>query len=648
MKMKEVRKENKLSVEQCCESARVEDIKTVAVEDNIETDNILSQRCNILDKKTLRKYQRSTLKLISKSIEPSFGPKGSNTITCMHDPDTAPTVYTKDGFTILKSIKLYGPLEKSIVRDMIDISRNQAKNVGDATSSVAILSHIMFENLAKLEASNKYLPVNIIEEFSEVVKDIKKDIYSRARKDITLDDIYKICMVSTNGNKEMSERIRGYYEKYGFDVTLDLKHSLNGKTYDVEIDGMCLESGALDYRFLTDDGITKTIENPRIYVFRNRIDNVRMFELFDTLIQTNIVNPLHWKIIQNRVKYLTANKDSLTQEETMELAKYSNQLNNMPKDADQYVPTVILTPHVSQDMSVMMNNILDIMHTKDGNIPFAVVHRIDECQNVFYSDISRLCGAKEISSYIDHDRQKADEVAGYAPTPDNVHEFYGSCEKIIVTDKTTTFFNPKLKYDENGNYTETFNNLMNHLELACKGEIETGDDVVNLHKIKKRINSLKGKAVELYIGAISQPKREQAYLTIEDAIQNCKSAILSGYGYGSNLEGLISAYNIRADRSKEKSELRIEIEEIIKISYHELLRKLLATIITDENEIYDIINKMIVNKQGYDLITKDFSYDIIATIETDICVLESISQILTMMVTANQFILPEVNINMYI
>ena len=57
---------------------------------------------------------------------------------------------------------------------------------------------------------------------------------------------------------------------------------------------------------------------------------------------------------------------------------------------------------------------------------------------------------------------------------------------------------------------------------------------------------------------------------------------------------------------------------------------------------------MIVNKQGYDLITKDFSYDIIATIETDICVLESISQILTMMVTANQFILPEVNINMYI
>jgi hypothetical protein len=57
---------------------------------------------------------------------------------------------------------------------------------------------------------------------------------------------------------------------------------------------------------------------------------------------------------------------------------------------------------------------------------------------------------------------------------------------------------------------------------------------------------------------------------------------------------------------------------------------------------------MIINKQGYDLITKDFSYDIIATIETDICVLESISQILTMMVTANQFILPEVNINMYI
>ena len=58
-----------------------------------------------------------------------------------------------------------------------------------------------------------------------------------------------------------------------------------------------------------------------------------------------------------------------------------------------------------------------------------------------------LCGIPTIKKYIDPDIQQKDIEAGNAPTPDNVHEWYGSADLVEADTTNTKFVNPKCMFD---------------------------------------------------------------------------------------------------------------------------------------------------------------------------------------------------------
>ena len=45
--------------------------------------------------------------------------------------------------------------------------------------------------------------------------------------------------------------------------------------------------------------------------------------------------------------------------------------------------------------------------------------------------------------------------------------------------------------------------------------------------------------------------------------------------------------------------------------------------------------------------TEEFDVNVLSRINTDICVLDTISKIITIMATSNQFLLPIINANIY-
>ena len=47
------------------------------------------------------------------------------------------------------------------------------------------------------------------------------------------------------------------------------------------------------------------------------------------------------------------------------------------------------------------------------------------------------------------------------------------------------------------------------------------------------------------------------------------------------------------------------------------------------------------------IVTKKFDKSVLSSIDTDVCTINTISKIVTIMATANQFILSTVNINKY-
>ena len=122
---------------------------------------------NVVKKETLRKVQLETLNTLKNVLAKSFGPFGSNTI--IYKNGGLPR-YTKDGHTILSSLMFSGDIERSVHSDILEETSTQAKKVGDSTTSITILSALIFEKLAKLEASNNIPPKDLEEAFKSVLE----------------------------------------------------------------------------------------------------------------------------------------------------------------------------------------------------------------------------------------------------------------------------------------------------------------------------------------------------------------------------------------------------------------------------------------------------------------------------------------------
>ena len=119
-----------------------------------------------------------------------------------------------------------------------------------------------------------------------------------------------------------------------------------------------------------------------------------------------------------------------------------------------------------------------------------------------YLDIARLCGCKLIHKYIDPRIQEEDIKKGLAPTPETIHTFAGFCELVEADVGNTKFVNPKDMYtdeiDEEGNPipTVTFKNMTSFLESELEDMKKNNVDIVEIAKVKKRLQSLKANMID--------------------------------------------------------------------------------------------------------------------------------------------------------
>ena len=565
---------------------------------------------NIVSKDVLRGVQLKTMEILKDALSKSFGPYGSNTI--IYKEGALPR-YTKDGHTILNSIQFAGEIEKSVLTDILEETRTQAIKIGDSTTSITILSYLIFNALVNFEGIRDYMtPASIVSSFKEVANTICDTIKKNGRP-ATIDDIYNIALISTNGNEYLANTLKNVYEEYGLDVYIDVKASMNGTTYLKEINGMTMDCGFLDPTLINDvEKNACVINNPKIYAFKDPIDTVEMGTFLDTILYDNIVGP-----IKN-------------------------------KKVEDMVPTIIMAPRISRDYSAFIDQLMQSM----AAAPAAnrgwlnIITDIQGCDMEQFEDICDLCGCKYIKKYLDPEIQKEDIKKGLAPTPDNIHDFAGTAEKVSSDANKTTFVNPDKMYKTDGTTTELFNQRTDYLEKQiAKLEVE-GNNTMDIYTLKKRLNSLKGKMVEIYIGGITVADRDAERDLLEDATLNCRSASLNGVGYAANFEGLRASIAVRELYRIKEDDIKFEIADIIANAYRDISKILYGTVNTSMTED-EIINGSIMKNCPFNIVTREYDGKVLTSIDTDICTINTISKIITIMATANQFILPTLNINKY-
>ena len=227
-----------------------------------------------------------------------------------------------------------------------------------------------------------------------------------------------------------------------------------------------------------------------------------------------------------------------------------------------------------------------------------------------------------------------------------IHAMSGSAERVVSDNSKTTFINPCMMYDEDGYTSEIFNQKIDWLESEIKKETAEAKETVTVYNLKKRLNSLKGNMVEVYVGGVTIADRDQARDLMEDAALNCRSAAKSGVGYGANYEGLRACEELASAEWDDES---TSIINMIRLAYEEITKILYMTITNNEemSEKYMLESLADYNKTPFNIRTKSFDGKVLSSIDTDICALDTISKIVTIMATSNQFILPTVNLNVY-
>lgn len=580
---------------------------------------------NIVKKEQLREVQASTLRDLKNSLMLSAGPYGSTTGIIRQGQFTE---YSKDGHTILEAISYNRSIEDSIQKELTELTRHIVVKVGDGTTSSVVLSSLIFDELCKLEVNKKKIPpYKIIESFKSIVETLREMIL-KERRDLTLEDVYKIAMICTNSNKEVSMTLSEIYEEHGLDVFIDVGVSTNNENVVKSYDGLTIEEGYSDPVYINsvaDSDIgTSTIRDARVYAFQDPIDTIEMATFFQTIIIENIVKPYNEFVDTN-------NPDALK----------------------KMVPTVIMAPKISIDTSTIIEDLTSFLYgfkDLDAKPPILVISNIGDIHYEIYSDLWRLCGCRPIKKYIDPSIQEKDIEDGKAPTLETIVDFYGIADEVRADSTKTTFINPKDMFivDEDGErvYSQAYNSQVNFIEQELKLAEEQDSGEVT-YDLKRRLNSLKANMVDYLVGGVTVTDRDSVRALVEDAVKNIRSAANNGVGYGANYEGLRAIY--KYVNSEDYNPEEDYIAQPILSAYEKVTEMLYGTAIDDNERISCLIQESLDSNRGpINLITERFDGDVLSTIDSDITILDVLSKIITVMFTTNQMLVQTPTHNMYV
>ena len=569
---------------------------------------------NIVPKESLRKVQLNTLEILASVLSKTAGPRGSNTQLLhgsRHDE------YTKDGHNVLSEIKFYRPLENAIQTEMKEVTRYIVKTVGDGTTSAVLLSNEIFKSMCEAEKSSMSA-YNIMSKFKEIVNEMIERIRANKRE-CTLDDIYDICMIATNGNKDVANAITNIYKQFGMEVFIDVGVSNTTDHLVKSYDGLTLNIGYPTPAYINTSGNSQesgraSIRNPRIYAFEDPVDTPEMMAYLEAIVNNNIFNP-------------------------------------MIEQTGDYIPTVILAPSISRDANKLLTDLertlygFDQINNSENKPPILIITNANVNAEQ-YSDIIMLCGIPTIRKYLNPVNMQKDIDNGDAPTPENVHEWYGTADLVEADTANTKFVNPKCMFEidaeDNRKYSSVYNGLLNAITQELDVAYKNNEDANVTGKLKRRLNSLKTNLVEYLIGGITVTDRDSVRDLVEDAVLNCRSAAKNGVGYGANFEAFKVIHEMNMEHAFEDS-IMCAIED----AYNNALSNLYMTV-HDKYDVDLYITESLERGMPLNLATGEFDGKVLCSIETDVAILEAISKVIMVMFTANQALLESPLNNVYL
>lgn len=181
---------------------------------------------------------------------------------------------TLDGVTILTSLRLKDLVKDAGLKLIQDVSNKTATDVGDATSSSAILFHEIVTEGIKLRQAG----VNTISLKKGMEKACKSiiDTIDSLKKNIGNDKklLRQVAATSAHNDNEIGDLIGGIYEKLGKNASIEVQDAMSAETTVELVNGFQFLGGYISDYFINTANNTNELISPYILIVDGKIEKM--------------------------------------------------------------------------------------------------------------------------------------------------------------------------------------------------------------------------------------------------------------------------------------------------------------------------------------------------------------------------------------
>lgn len=383
---------------------------------------------------------------------------------------------TKDGISVAQTINIPDYAGEG-VKMIVQASEKTANEAGDGTTATVILANEIATQ--GIQAMTEGCNVTELKKgINDCVASILTNIDKIAKPITSNDEIKQIATISANGDKEIAEYIADAIEKIGKDGVVTVEEARGLKSEIEVVDGMKIDRGYLSPYFITNP--EKSIcefDNPYVLLYDGKITSLKpIVSILETIAQ----NGASLVIMADDVE-----GEALS---TLVINRIRTGLKVCAIKAPEFGDTRIKE---MEDLAVLLNG-------------------------TFISE----------SSGIKLENVRVDAL--------------GTCNKIKITNNTTTFINGSGDKEK----------IKERCEII-KGEIKNTISEYDKKKLKQRLARLSGGVAILKVGGGSELELKERKDRVDDAVCATQAALEQGIvaGGGASLIHIASQNEIVNDNS---------------------------------------------------------------------------------------------------
>lgn len=645
---------------------------------------------NAIGKEELSNRVAEVFQILGNALAKSFGPYGAATIIS----DYPRYHITKDGFTIMKNLEFNAVKQHGdqVIADLAaSICGRLNYTVGDGTTTAMVSTNSIYQEYMKNKdffTSKMILPRDVIKAFNNIKNELISMIQETATPIKNLDAydlgaaIRDIVYVSSNADDQITDIISDLYKQFKYPAIIS-EIAKDGVTKVEIVEGYKSGVVLLDKLFANNDNGTMELMNSDIIIFDHRLTQ----DVFD-----KIIIPLN-HLCKSLGRHLLVIAPDYDTTAMMKIGTMIKREYDMTNDSNL---VLLVAPAKNSSDRMKMADLAMLLNTDIITRAMSenMLNKIDEVtQSPNFIDVNRR-NIPNIKVVVDGCDTGVNEaiIVKYDPEmtykyPIDLNEEYAIRAGFV--DFVTLGMNHSVfrgfHFDENLYKKFVLDAEKNLAEAEEKYKV-LGTFNLEVNNCQTRLYLLGLKLGIIYVGG----NGEMSQKMIKDAVDDAVKASISAYNYGvisgcnvttlqmieklrkkymemnhvdnvyltliSILEyGFRNVYNTVLSNAFEEP-VQYSNDNVDLIILHlqtifpdasfniELLTDVIIDLIDKTNGEYIYLNDIIIDysiKTGlaFDLSTKQFSWHIINSSETDIEVLKATIELMQLLITGNQMVL---------